>query len=196
LVAEKWNTSPGDIHLQWGQPRNPESLELVTGVELLGSGRNGRWIALLSVPGMEGDKVSVPLKTGVTMVQPYSKVPLVRGEVLEPANMEFQTGVHWGPASELPEAAEPGWVAQRRIEAGERLLPPGLRPPDLVISGRLVELVYTSGSLTISLQGKAVGSAALGEQVYVRTNEGHRMAGIVTAPGTVLLSNPGTGGVR
>jgi hypothetical protein len=46
------------------------------------------------------------------------------------------------------------------------------------------------------MQGKAVGSAALGEQVFVRTDEGHRMAGIVTGPATVLLSEPVRGGLE
>ena len=85
-------------------------------------------------------------------------------------------------------------MAQRTISSGELLSSPAVRPPRLVISGHPVRIVWRSGAVEISLQGKAVGSGSKGDRVFVRTEEGHRMAGTVTGSREVLVSNPENGG--
>jgi len=196
MVASKWGVSPDELHLEWSRPHISVDGEKLDIAELLGSGKRGRWMVSFDRLDRDEERLSVPLRTGVTRVQSFAREPIARGEILGPDDMDFLPQVHWGPPMDLPPVAEEGWVAQRRINAGEVLTTPGVRPPLMVVSGRPVQLVWSSGQLKISLQGKAVGSAALGEQVFVRTDEGHRMAGIVTGPSTVLLSDPGRGGVR
>jgi flagella basal body P-ring formation protein FlgA len=193
-IAKKWDTSPADIHLEWGRLRPGRTPTAESGIELLGGGRNGQWVVAFLPANPDENRLTVPLRTGVTRIEPFARKALARGEVLEPENMEYRPQRHWGPPDDLPRLAEAGWVAQRRIEAGDNLTVPAVKPPQLVVSGRPVQLIWTSGALTISLKGKAVGSAAMGERVFVRTEEGQRMSGIVTGPGTVLLSNPDTGG--
>jgi len=193
-VAAKWGASPTDIHLEWGRVRAVRFPTEVGEIELLGGGRNGQWVVAFRPSNPKEDGTSIPLRTGVTRIEPFARKGLARGDVLEPENMEYLPQLHWGPPDALPQLAEAGWVAQRRIEAGGHLTVPAVRPPQMVVSGRPVQLIWTSGSVKISLKGQAVGSAAMGERVFVRTEEGHRMSGIVTGPGTVLLSNPGTGG--
>jgi flagella basal body P-ring formation protein FlgA len=195
-IAEEWHVGTADVHLEWGSLRPGQTLEDMVVVDLLGGGRSGQWVASLLRPGDEEDRASLPLRAGVTHMVPFARKPLSRGDVLEPGTMEYRPHVQWGPPSQNSPPAETGWVAQRRIEAGTPLTSPAVRPPQLVVSGRPVQLIWASGALRISLQGEAVGSAAMGERVYVRTEQGHRMAGIVTGPGTVLLSSPGTGGER
>jgi len=196
IVAAKWNVAPTDLQLEWGRPRNGETLPAGSGIELLGGGRSGHWIASFSIPGSEAEKTTVALRAGVILNQPVARIPLSRGDILEAQHIEYQPAVQWGPPASEPTPVEPGWVAQRPIGIGDQLSTPAVRPPLLVFSGRPVQIIWSSGALKISLQGEAVGSAALGEQVFVRTDEGHRMAGIVTGPATVLLSSPITGGLK
>jgi flagella basal body P-ring formation protein FlgA len=196
MVAAKWDVQADELLLVWTQPRLKGDAPVLGTPELLGSGRNGRWIVSFALPDRPGENLSVQLRTGVNRLQAFSKTPIARGESLGSWNMEFSPQVHWGSPLDLPPVPEEGWVAQRRIQRGELLTTPGVRAPQLVVSGRPVQLIWTSGKLKISLQGDAVGSAALGERVYVRTPEGHRMAGIVTGPATVLLSDPGIGGMK
>jgi flagella basal body P-ring formation protein FlgA len=193
-LAGRWSVDPSEIHLEWGRSRPVRFPAELGEIELLGGGRNGQWIVAFHSTNPKESGTSVPLRTGLTRIEPFARQSLARGDVLEAANMEFRSRLHWGPPQNLPEPAEAGWVAQRRIDAGDHLTIPAVRPPQLVVSGRPVQLVWTSGALKISLKGKAVGSAAMGERVFVRTEEGHRMSGIVTGPGRVLLSNPDTGG--
>jgi flagella basal body P-ring formation protein FlgA len=196
LVGTKWNVDPTNLHLEWGRPRNGQALSEVEGLEIFGGGRNGQWIVSFFAPGSPGQRTTVPLRAGVTLNQPVARIPLARGDVLESQHIEYQPHVQWGPPEDGPPPVEPGWVAQRRIGAGELLSAPGVRPPLLVVSGRPVRIIWSSGALKISLEGNAVGSAALGEQVFVRTDGGHRMQGVVTGPGTVLLSSTITGGLK
>lgn len=195
LVAARWGVEPTELQMEWGTPGAGQILDDAGKVELLGKGRNGHWMVSFSTKDPDRGPLTVTLRTGVVCSQPFASKPLARGEVLVEASMDFRPEVHWGPPLDLPQPAEAGWVAQRRIQAGEALVAPGVQPPLLVVSGRPVQLTWSSGPLTISLEGTAVGSASLGERVFVRTEEGRRMAGVVTGPGTVLLSNPGTGGV-
>ncbi len=196
IVAAKWYVAPTDLRLEWGRPRNGETLPAGGGIELLGGGRNGHWIVSFSFPGSQPEKTTVALRAGVILNHPVARIPLARDDVLETQHIEYQPTVQWGPPASDPTPVEPGWVAQRPIGIGDPLSAPAVRPPLLVVSGRPVQIIWSSGALKISLQGKAVGSAALGEQVFVRTDEGHRMAGIVTGPATVLLSSPITGGLK
>lgn len=193
-LAAQWNVPTRSLHLEWSRPRAGTVLSRAERVELLGNGRNGRWMVSVHLPGSEREVVSLPLRAGIRRNQPFARVSLPRGAILTSANMEFLPSVHWGPLDDAPPAPDSGWVARRRIQAGELLTPPGVQPPLLVVSGQPVHLVWKSESLTISLQGTAVGSASLGETVFVRTNEGHRMSGTVTGAATVLLSNPASGG--
>lgn len=194
LVAEKWEVAPADLQLEWGRPRNGADLEDLVVKDVLGGGSNGHWVVSFTHSGESGDPLSIPLRTGITSFQPFAVKPLARGDILNPGNMEYRQQIHWGPPEASPQSAESGWIAQRRLEAGDALTTPGVKPPQMVVSGQPVQLLWSSGSLKISMMGRAAGSGALGQRVYVRTEDGHRMSGIVTGPGTVALSNPGTGG--
>jgi len=194
LVAERWGTNPDDVVLDWTRPRTLPALDEFAGLEVLGGGRNGHWIVSIQRPPPAQDRVSIPMKAGIRRWVPVARKVVARGKTLEPEDLEMQAHVHWGPGEHLPEVAEVGWVAQRRIDTGDILSRPGVRPPLMVVSGGTVQLIWTSGALKISLDGVAVGSGSIGETVFVRTEAGTRMSGVITGPGTVLLSTPGTRG--
>jgi flagella basal body P-ring formation protein FlgA len=194
LVAEEWNVDPENLVLEWTRPRNPVSFDWLHDINVLGGGRNGHWIVSLRLENTDPDRISLPMKAGIRRWVPVAATTLSRGQTLGSEDLEYHELIHWGPSIGYPEMAEPGWVAQRRIDAGDVLTRPGVRPPLMVVSGRPVQLIWSSGPLKISLAGTAVGSGSEGETVFVRTEEGKRMSGVITGPGTVLLSNPGTRG--
>lgn len=194
LVAEEWGVIPEDLHLEWTRPRKPVPLDRITNIQVLGGGRNGHWVVSLHLEDTDPDRLSLSMRAGIQRWVPVASTTLARGEVVESNQIEYQPQVNWGPSDGFPDVAEPGWVTQRRIDAGEVLTRPGVRPPLMVVSGGPVQLIWSSGALKISLDGTAVGSGSMGETIYVRTEQGSRMSGVITGPGTVLLSTPGTRG--
>ncbi|MGL4238149.1 flagellar basal body P-ring formation chaperone FlgA [Tabrizicola sp.] len=60
-----------------------------------------------------------------------------------------------------------GLEARVAIYAGKPVRPSDLRPPTLVERNQLVSLVYLSGGLAISTEGRALASGSEGDQVRV-----------------------------
>jgi flagella basal body P-ring formation protein FlgA len=56
-----------------------------------------------------------------------------------------------------------------------------------VVSGRPVEIRWARNGVEVTMEGKAAGSGALGEEVFVRTGTGERLRGVVRGPGTVVI---------
>lgn len=102
-----------------------------------------------------------------------------RGAVLEAADIEAAAG----EAKTIV-----GWVAKRLIRVGEALRAPAIAPAQLIQSGDAVQLVWRDGDLEIRMSGRAMGSAASGENVLVRVDTQRRFEGIAEAPGVVRLN--------
>ena len=68
---------------------------------------------------------------------------------------------------------------------------PSARPQPLVKRGEPVVIAVRSGGLVITSQGRALGSAGVGEAVRVISNDTHRtLDGIVEGPGSVRIPLP------
>lgn len=80
-----------------------------------------------------------------------------------------------------------GWVSRRLIAEGEALRAPAISQPDIVRSGDQVQLVYRQGGMELRIVGKAMGSAAKDERVFVRVDQRGRYQGRAIGPGEVLL---------
>ncbi len=190
-LAARWGVLPEALVLEWGVPRGRQFPSALAGVRLLGTGRAGHWVASFLTKEDGGETQSVLLRAGVMAPRPVARRSLERGLVLGQKDMAFEARLHWGDPKTLPKAGESGWVAQRTIEEGELLVSPAVKPPLLVTSGRPVTLFWSNGSVKVSLQGTAAGSATLGEPVLVRTEDGTRLSGLVEGPGLVRLQgNP------
>lgn len=189
LLAGVWEVDPNVLHLEWGRPRAGVLPPGFSEVDLLGGGRDGMWVVSLHRPGHPSDSRSVLLRAGVVLTQPVAKRGLPRGRVVSDADIEIRPRVHWGSPEEALVTVEGGWVTHRRFDRGELLASPGIRPPLMVESGSPVQVRWARGGVEISLRGRAVGSAAMGERVRVRTENGRRLDGIATGPGTVTVSS-------
>ncbi|MEP6619467.1 MAG: flagellar basal body P-ring formation chaperone FlgA [bacterium] len=81
-----------------------------------------------------------------------------------------------------------GWMTRRLITAGEPLRSPAVTPPQLVKSGDVVDVVFQSESVSVTMRGKATRSAAIGERITVRMDNQRRLDGTVIALGRVRVN--------
>lgn len=188
-LAERWGVVPESLVLEWGTPRGGEIPPDFQEVELVGSGKDGRWVVSFRSREEPRDARSVLLRAGVTTSVPVATSSLERGTTLSGEDMAMESRVHWGPLPSSSDLCQEGWVVQRRIRSGEALLFPAVRPPLLVVSGRPVQAIWSNGRVTLTVQATAVGSGALGERVFVRTEAGTRLDGVVQGSGEVLVSS-------
>ena len=77
------------------------------------------------------------------------------------------------------------------VREGEALRTPAARPPLAVHTGKPVELVWRRNGVGVRAPGKAAGSGAVGAEVFVRTESGQRLRGVIVAPGVVNVTNGG-----
>lgn len=188
-LALRWEILPEALVLQWKAPRGGDLPSEIAGVQLLGTGRDGHWVASFQLREGVAEAQSALLRAGVLASLPVASHSLERGTVLGQEDMTLESRLHWGSPETLPQVAEIGWVAQRAIEGGAPLVTPTVKPPLFVVSGRPVTLVWSNGHIEVSLQGTAAGSASLGEWVLVRTDSGTRLGGLVEGPGRVRLQD-------
>lgn len=198
LVAEAWAVSeervaldPGSIRDGWTPPERPV-------VELLGSGSGGHWVVRVAA-GEPAEKPaaaeaeSFRIRAGVLTTAPVAARGLKRGQAVAASDVVEETRVVWGPPRDDDgEAVQVGWVTARIIDKGDELRRPAVRPPLAVRSGSPVQLVWRRGGVALRVAGRAAGSAAMGEDVLVRTESGERLQGRVVAPGVVDVTGPGS----
>lgn len=80
-----------------------------------------------------------------------------------------------------------GLVARRVIQAGELLKAPAVGKAPLIALGQTVTVQAIVGNATISRQGIAQASAALGDSIHVRLDPRVTVTGIVSARATVTI---------
>lgn len=187
-LALRWNVVPEALVLEWGTPRGGDVPPDYRKVDLIGHGKDGRWVVSFRPDSGSREARSVLLRAGITRSIPVASRALERGTRLREADIEVQTRTVWGPDA-VKDSPRAGWVVQRRIEAGEALTEPAVRPPLMVVSGRSVRALWSNGRVSLTVQATAVGSGSEGERVFVRTSQGTRLEGIVQGPGLVLISS-------
>lgn len=195
-VAREWGENPDHIYLEWGTVRDTWEPPEHTEVQLLGTGSDGHWVALLVDPNDPDGGTQVRIRAGVEIPQALASRPLKRGERLRAGDIRWETGIHWGRSKDVNFQVRPGWQTRTNIREGQVLRPPLVAPAHSVVSGRQVDVVWRRNGVSIRLKGRAQGSAAPGENVYVRTDTGQRLKGVAQTDGTVLVAPSSPGGTR
>ena len=123
---------------------------------------------------------------------------IARGVILTPADIGYfpsavfrAAGGAQAPAVlELAAAGDTlvGWMTRRLITVGEPLRAPAVMPPVLVKSGDVVDVVYESDGVSVTMRGKATRAAANGERVIVRMDNQRKLEGTVVGPGRVRVN--------
>lgn len=193
-ISARWGVATTAIQLEWGRVREPFPLTDDTQAKLLGSGAGGSWIVAFEAPAT-GSEYRVQVRAGVVSRVPVAARRLERGVTLENSDIDYRSQVHWGPPRAAPEVGV-GWVTRRALSAGEELRAPTVDRPQIIEAGQTVRVIYRTGSIQLSVRGKAGGSAAAGEEVWVRTESGQRLMGVAEAPGLIRIGVPGKGGSR
>lgn len=116
---------------------------------------------------------------------PVAAREIARGAVLTSEDLSYPAGVERDGTS-----ATVGWMARRRIAAGEPLRSPAVTPPDLVRLGQPVQVVWRDGAVELRLTGRAMASGAAGQRVSVRIDTQRRFEGVVVGPALVRLDPP------
>ncbi len=190
-IGRRWSVAAERLRLRWGPVRTRWRDAELTDFRLLGSGRDGSWV----VSFLDAEKrrlFSVRLTAAVRRRHPVAARPLERGDTLRAADVRREEVVTPGRPPRR-DSVRAGWVARRRVEAGEVLIRPAVSPPAAVQSGARVEVLLVTGSLELSVPGRAAGTAERGESVSVRLETGRRLRGVAVSPGVVRLRNPGGG---
>jgi flagella basal body P-ring formation protein FlgA len=156
---------------------------LVPGAKLWGSASVG-----LRCLRPERWTVYVAVTVKVTGDVVVTAVPVRRGEVLEPGDVRLErVDLTQLPADVVTDPQQAvGKSVQVALPAGLTLRGDMLRSPPAVTAGQRVRIQFQGEGFTVSSEGKALGTAGIGEPVQVRTASGRVLSGFAQEPGVVL----------
>ncbi|MBI2406703.1 MAG: flagellar basal body P-ring formation protein FlgA [Gemmatimonadetes bacterium] len=80
-----------------------------------------------------------------------------------------------------------GWVARRRLRAGEPLRYPAIGRPALVVAGADVTVVSSVDGVSITRSGTALSGGARGERIRVRLEGTRILVATVTGPSEATI---------
>jgi flagella basal body P-ring formation protein FlgA len=145
-------------------------------------------VALFVLTGAAlGQSASASAHAPTLIRVPVAARALPRGTVLGDNDILF---VEREPASRTPTLASEvatGWVTRRLIKVGETLREPAVERPTVINANQSVEIIWTDGTITLSLRGIAARKGAAGERIPVRTADGRRFDAVVVSPGRVRI---------
>jgi flagella basal body P-ring formation protein FlgA len=131
----------------------------------------GRFSAMLSVTGegMEPLHLRVDGRADDTITLPVAASRLLAGSIVQPNDVRMarvRTSVVRGDVMRKPSDAI-GMQTKRPIAPGQPLFVNELMRPSMVVKGATVLMVLDSPGITLTAQGQAVESGAIGERIRV-----------------------------
>ncbi len=166
-IARNWNVDPAVLRLKWGRAPSGAKAPDAALVRITGQGRDGWMAAVVASP--DGAPAAVPVRAGRLDTVWTAARTLAAGSRLAEGDAQPETRVLWGPprggARERP---APGWEVRRNLALGEMLIEPAVEPPALIDPGEAVQLIWSRGTVRLSLTGRALNRARSGEAVRVR----------------------------
>lgn len=120
---------------------------------------------------------------GNVEVLTYSR-SLNAGEVVSPADLAWVRAA--GAPSDAPTDADQmiGMVARRPLRAGTAASLRDISSPEVIRAGDLVEVSWSDGYVTLTMQGRAMKSAARGQSLPVQNSASKKVVeAIATGPG-------------
>ena len=195
-VQERMGTSSDlDIALDGGDleldlPTDVENSVSVSAINFNPS--SNRFAAVLVAPA-EGPPVIQRNVFGTVYEMAQIPVPkrlISAGDIIAADDLEWQA-VHLARLSgnSLTDAEQlVGRMAKRPLKAGQVLRQSDVAVSPVIHKNDLIRLVVKTGQMTLSVQGKALQDAALGQTVrVVNTNSNRQLTGTVIDAGTVAI---------
>jgi len=155
---------------------------LPSGSQLLGNSMVG-----VRCPGKKGWTLFVPVQVTVSVdmlitTKPFPQGHVLRAEDLSSQNGELaQTDILTDPLQAI------GKILKNGVGAGQVLKQDMLRAPYAVTQGQTVQLQVAGAGFSISSEGHALGNAAAGQAVQVRTASGQVISGTARPDGIVEI---------
>lgn len=104
-----------------------------------------------------------------------------------PGDLELRALEYRQAPDMYPRELTPGAQLLRPIASGQPLLLSDLRQPDVIRSGQKVRVTVAGSGFNVSQEGTALGNAAQGQPVKVKTPSGRIIQGVATRDGNVAI---------
>lgn len=138
--------------------------------------------------GPAGAEASSPAAArGNVEVLTYSR-NLAAGEIVQPADLV------WGKAAAAPADAPSdaeaiiGMAAKRALRAGAAVAARDVGAAQVIKMGDIITVTYEDGGISLSLQGRAMANAGVGETLNVQNTTSKKIVqALVTAPGQAVV---------
>lgn len=133
-----------------------------------------------------GAAASAPAGRGNVEVLAWAR-SLNAGEIIQPQDMVWAKAV--GAPSDAPRDADAviGMAARRPLREGATVSLRDVAAQQVIKAGELVQITWSSGGITLSLQGKAMSAAAVGQTFNVQNPVSKKIIeAVATAPGQAV----------
>jgi flagella basal body P-ring formation protein FlgA len=137
--------------------------------------------------GVGQTTAAAPAGRGNVEVLTYTR-SLGAGEIVQPTDLAWIKAA--GAPNDAPSDADQviGQAAKRPLRAGAVVLARDVGSAQVVKPGDLVTVTYEGDGVTLSLQGKAMGTAGVGEPLAVQNPQSKKIVQtIVTGPGQAVV---------
>jgi flagella basal body P-ring formation protein FlgA len=110
------------------------------------------------------------------------------GEVVQPADVVWASAAMAPGNAPRDAGAVIGMTARRPLREGAAVAISDVAAPQVIRAGDTVTVTYMSGGVTLAMQGRAVGAAALGDSVVVRNTQSNRtFEAVASGPGQAVV---------
>ena len=155
---------------------------LPMGSRLLGNGMVG-----VRCPAQKGWTLFVPVHVTVSVDMLITNKAIPQGHMLTAEDLSSQHG----ELAQLDVLTDPtqaiGKILKNGLGAGQVLKQDMLRAPYVVTQGQTVQLQVAGAGFSIRSEGHALGNAAEGQAVQVKTGSGQVLSGTARADGIVEI---------
>lgn len=159
--------------------------------------RNGSFTAILRAPA--SDMLS-PLHRVTGRAYPVSDVPVLNRD-MRPGDVVRHSDIDWVrvPSNRIGQNVITsldqllGMSPRYQARAGEPLRLADMVPPVVVEKGAQVDMLLTSGALTLIARGRALENGAVGDVISVLNTRSNRtLRGVVDGPNSIRIDAPGS----
>lgn len=177
---------PGEIQIQVGAVDARVRLARCAFLQTFFPAGSRAWASTtvgVRCPGKTPWTIYVPARVSVIAPFLVAARGLDPGQSVTQADLLFRNGDLTNlPAGTLTDPSQAkGRIAARRVAAGQPLQQSMLRAEKVVRNGQIIGLIAQGEGFRISTEGRAMGDAAEGSLVHVRTANGKIISGIVRA---------------
>ncbi|WP_372784911.1 flagellar basal body P-ring formation chaperone FlgA [Phenylobacterium sp.] len=137
--------------------------------------------------GLVGGGASAPGARGNVEVLTYAR-SLSAGEIVQPSDLVWAKAA--AAPSDAPSDADAiiGQMAKRPVRAGSVVQARDVGAAQVIKKGDLVTVTYQAEGIALSLQGKAMGAAGVGEALSVENTVSKKVVqAMVTGPGQAVV---------